>query len=146
MFFQLIPCQSNYCHDYTSGTLLHNYSFQAYTIDSYCLRTGTPGSSKGSFAKIISRSAYCFTSREVSWYPSVHSIYDFPKLKLFLPKRSAPIKISAEHLEKLGTWTNNCAKAVRQRLFQQEITMTKTGRFFHVIFILTNKVTEIIWV
>ena len=53
----------------------------------------------------------------------MHSIYDFRK----------------EDLEKLRTWTNNCARAVWQRLFLQQITMTKTGRFFHVIFILKNK-------
>ena len=33
VFFQLIPCQSTYCHDFTSGTFLPNYSCQAYTID-----------------------------------------------------------------------------------------------------------------
>ena len=63
----------------------------------------------------------------------------FRKLKLFLPKRSAPIKVSAEDLEKLRTWTNNCARAVWQRLFLQQITMNKTGKFFHIIFILINK-------
>ena len=127
VFFQLIPCQSTYCHDFTSGTLLHNYSCQAYTIDSVYIRT------------IISRSTYCFTSRKESWYPPEHSIYNFRELKLFLPKWSESIKISADDLERLWTWTNNCATAVRQRLFHQEIKMTKTGRFFHVIFILTNK-------
>ena len=127
VFFQLIPCQSTYCHDFTSGTLLHNYSCQAYTIDSAYIRT------------IISRSTYCFTSRKESWYPPEHSIYNFRELKLFLPNWFESIKISADDLERLWTWTNNCATAVRQRLFHQEIKMTKTGRFFHVIFILTNK-------
>ena len=84
-------------------------------------------------------STYCFTSRKKSWYSPELSIYNFRKLKLFLPKWSESIKISADDLERLWTWTNNCATAVRQRLFHQEIKMTKTGRFLHVIFILTNK-------
>ena len=102
VFFQLIPCQSTYCHDFTSGTLLRNYSCQAYTIDSAYIRT------------IISRSTYCFTSRKESWYPPEHSIYNFRELKLFLPKWSESIKISADDLKRLWTWTNNCARAVRQ--------------------------------
>ena len=119
VFFQLIPCQSTYCHDFTSGTLLRNYSCQAYTIDSAYIRT------------IISRSTHCFTNRKESWYPPEHSIYNFRDLKFFLPKWSESIKISSDNLERLWPWTNNCARAVRQ--------MTKTGRFFRVIFILTNK-------
>ena len=127
VFFQLISCQSTYCHDFTSGTLLHNYSCHVYTIDSGYIR------------KIISRSTYCFTSRKESWYPPEHSIYNFRELKLFLPKWSESIKISADDLERLWTWTNNCARAARQKLFHQEIKMTKTGRLIFVIFILTNK-------
>ena len=127
VFFQLIPYQSTYCHDFTSGTLLHNYSCQAYTIDSVYIRT------------IISRSTYCFTSRKESWYPPEHSIYNFRELKLFLPKWSESIKISVDDLEKLWTWTSNCARVVRQRLFHQEMKMITTGRFFYVIFILSNK-------
>ena len=89
MFFQLIPYQSTYCHDFTSGTLLHNYSCQAYTIDSVYIRT------------IIFRSTYCFTSRKESWYPPEHSIYNFRELKLFLPNWFESIKISADDLERL---------------------------------------------
>ena len=126
VFFELIPCQSTYCHDFTSGTLLHNYWCQAYTIDSAYIRA------------IISTSTYCFTSRKESWYPPEHSIYNFRELKLFLPKWSESIKISVDDLERLWTWTNNFPRAVPQRLFRQEIKMTKTGRFFHAIFILIN--------
>ena len=97
------------------------------TIDSVYIRT------------IISRSTYCFASRKESWYPPEHNFCNFRELKLFLPNWSESIKISADDLERLWTWTNNCARAVRQRHFHQEIKMTKTGRFFHVIFILTNK-------
>ena len=105
VFFQLISCQSTYCHDFTSGTLLHNYSCHVYTIDSAYIR------------KIISRSTYCFTSRKESWYPPEHSIYNFRELKLFLPKWSESITISADDLERLWTSTNNCGRAVRQKLF-----------------------------
>ena len=30
VFFQLIPCQSTYCHDLTGGTPFHKYPLQAY--------------------------------------------------------------------------------------------------------------------
>ena len=99
--FHLIPFQSTYCHDFNTGTVLHNYSCQAYILDSTSIRTRIPESSKGSFAKIFSRSAYCFTSRKEGCYPPVHSICNFGELKLFLPRRSAPIKISADDLEKI---------------------------------------------
>ena len=105
----------------------YTITLSAYTIDSAYIRT------------IISRSTYCFASRKESWYPPEHSFYNFRELKLLLPKWSESIKTSADDLERLWTWTNNCARAVRLRLFHQEIKMTKLGRFFHVIFILTNK-------
>ena len=63
VFLQLIPCQSTYCHNFTNGTLLLNSAFHEYTIDSAYIRTRIHRSGKESFAKIISRSTYCFTKR-----------------------------------------------------------------------------------
>ena len=77
--------------------------------------------------------------RKQSWYPPEHSIYNFRELKLFFPKWSESIKISADDLAKPWIWTNNCARAVRQRLFHQKMKMITTGRFFYIISILTNK-------
>ena len=87
----------------------------------------------------FANSTYCFNSRKESWYSPEHSIYNFCELRLFLANWSESIKISGDDLERLWTWSNNCARAVRQRHFHQEIKITKTGRFFHVIFILTYK-------
>ena len=43
MFFQLIPCQSSYCHDFTSETLLHNYSCQHILLIQLIYARSFPG-------------------------------------------------------------------------------------------------------
>ena len=70
-------------------------------------------------------SAYCFTSRKESWYPSVHSICNFLELKLFLQRGLRPFRL-VQKIQKIPP-------------FDQEIKITKTGIFFHVILFLTNK-------
>ena len=43
MFFQLISYQSTYCHDFTSGTLLHNYLCQALLLIQFIYARSFPG-------------------------------------------------------------------------------------------------------
>ena len=68
VFFQLIPCQSTYCHDLTGGTLLHNYPLQAYAIDSAFIRTRILRAAKEALRIYFPRSAYHFISLPFSFH------------------------------------------------------------------------------
>ena len=101
VFFLSIPCQSTYCHNFTSETFLQNYSCQEYTIDSAHIRTRIPGSGKGSFAQIIFRSTYCFTGQERELMSSRTWYLQRSRTEVTLPMWSESLKISEDDLEKL---------------------------------------------
>ena len=112
VFFQLIPCQSTYCHDLTVGTIQHNYPFQAYAIGSVFIHTRIPKERKLYKNLLIAGERASILQSKVS--------VTLVKSNYFMQKSSESINISGEDEEKRRTSANNYARAVRQRTFYQE--------------------------
>ena len=79
-------------------------------------------------------SAHYFTSRKGSWYPPSEDTIHFEEVKPYLPKKSAPCKISKKDEEELQQWSASYTQAVRQRTVRQETTMAKMGTLPYYIY------------